>query len=209
MQKKSRISGANGKKKRGRPPVPLEIRGEIIARYVAGDQVGRLAAEYNLGDRTVSRILAEAGVRATHRITPAPGGQSSRVGGPNGSGGGPAAPRPEFREEFERLGEPPADPVAAGEYLYKGLMLTFRQAGLDKAYDTDPAGRRREMVQIARAAAGCLPQATIARTVRLIREDAEERDSAGGGPEEEAAPASTEPSGALRAPPRRGRTRIG
>lgn len=209
MLKKSRISGANGKKKRGRPPVPLEIRGEIIGRYVAGEQVGRLAAEYKLGDRTVSRILADAGVRAEHRITPAPGGQSSRQGAQNGSGVGSGTPRPELREQFAALGDPPADPVMAGEWLHANLMLAARQVATDPELDRHPAERNKALVQIARAAAGVLPAATLARTVRLIQKDAEERDGAGAGADEEDLPAESESNGAHRAAPRRGGPAVG
>lgn len=189
-----------------RPALKPDQQGALIARWVAGESVARLAVEFGISDRTVQRILAEVGLRAAHRITPAPGARSGPPCDFSGTGGGQATPRPHFREEFAALGPPPDDPVEAGEYLYRGLMLTFRQAGMDEAYDRDPAGRRREMVSIARAAAGCLPTATIARTVRLIQADAEERDGAGGGPEEEELSAEDVTSGAHRAAPRRGRS---
>ena len=160
---------------------------QICARWIArAGSVADLAGVFGVGERTISRVLHAAGLREEHRIAARPA----------------AAERPQLREQFAGLGPPPADPVEAGEYMHRGLMLAFRQAGMDEAYDSEPAARRAELVRIARAAAACLPQATIARTIRLIRDDAEERDGDDAGPQEEELPARAR--GALRSAPVRG-----
>lgn len=184
---------------------------QLIARWLHGESVPTLAGAFEVGERTVARILARAGLKQADRITPAPGSRRAPPGGFSGSGGqapAQAAARPELREQFQALGDPPKDPVEAGEWLHRNLMLAARQVATDPELDRRPAERNKALVQIARAAAGVLPQATLARTIRLIKADAEERDGAGAGPEEEVKPVNGQPSGALRAPARRGRSPV-
>jgi hypothetical protein len=163
----------------------------LVQRRIAGVAVAALTREYHITAPTVRNILKRRGV--TPAMIAHPERRAARK------------PRPDFREAFEALGDPPEDPILAAEWMHRNLMLAARQVSTDPEYDASPADRNKALVQISRAANAALPNATVAKALRHIRDDAGARDRVKASPEEANAAAIT--TRADRPPPVRGRPR--
>ncbi len=146
-------------------------RVQICLRWIRGESDLQLAAVFNVGERTVARVRAEAGVTEDDRAAAAPKQRA----------------RPDFREEFDALGPAPSDPIQAAEWVLRHLHIAMRQVRSDPDLDADPAERVNRIERLARTINASTPTALIGRAVRLIKGDAGERDAKKSGPKEQPA----------------------
>ncbi len=207
-----------------------EQAADVCRRYLDGATYPQLIREFGVSRTVVARAIREAGVQhqggqPRGRMTPenrardADGGPVESVSPPGatevkrGPGRPTAAeaalrraplPRPEYRDDYARLGAMPADPVARVGWMHAALGIAAHHILTDADYPGDEVARRAEFFRCVSRTSQSTPPALIADTVRIIQSDADQLDEGGGDYEPEPADSTI---GSIVGAPRRGRPR--
>lgn len=171
--KKKKATRSSGKKKSPATAYAVDEKGrqKIAERFLAGESRAKLASAFGVSPATISSYLKKLGVSADMRKGTGPG---SRGGRPTPDMRGDVGDRAKHREShlaiYSGLEGPPTDPLEGAAWLRHVWLLQLQFVSTDPDYPGTEQQRRKEMLEIGRAAMACRDEAALAKARRIVLE---------------------------------------
>ncbi len=208
-KKNSRKKRSPGKKSKS-PATAYAVdekgRQEIGERFLAGESRASLAQAFKVSAPTISSYLKKLGISADMRKGTGPG---SRGGRPPADTRGDVGDREKHREAhlaiYSELESPPTDPLEGMAWLRHVYLLQLKFITEDRNYPGSEQQRRKEILDIGRAATACRDEAALAAARRIVLDrQKRKKNKRRGGAEVRANAAGLNGSSSVRVPGRAG-----